>query len=343
MKKIAMLFSLALAFAACTTDYSPEADTNPDKVRLSFRAVMPATKTITGSGDLTLDHYQVFVFNQSGYLEANTDIITNITQGLPSLDLAPGLKDIWAVGNAQCDLYANYDIDTKSDFLALRMNLFDQPGATGLFYSAKIENRQVNEDYTVDLEFEHLPCKVVIDKIERNFYDTDLAQVPMLIKRIYLSNVAADCDFACTGNPVDWYNMKGELDEDGDFLCYTFPSSGYTLAQNATYNTSHTFYSFPNPYKTDYFGGEWRPRRTRLVVECTLNGETCYYPITLPNDASAALSRNTVYHITKLTLKRPGSPDPDNPGDEIDPYMEYSFEVIVRSWVNDEPYDEIFD
>lgn len=343
MKKITMLFALALAVAACSTDYTPESGNNSDKVTLSFRTSMPVTKAVTGTGDMTLDHFQVFVFDAEGYLEANTSVITSLAQGLPSLELTPGIKDIWAVGNAP-DLFEAYDIETEDDFFGIRMDVLDQINGQGLYYSASLENSSVYEDNTVDLAFDHLACKVIIDKIERNFYDPDLAQVPMHINKIYLSNVAADCNFECTGTPEDWYNKKGVIDQNDDIVCYLFANPGYALAQGASYNQSHTFYTFPNPITSDtYAGNGWSPRRTRLVVECSLNGEPCYYPITLPNVANAVLARNTVYHISKLTLRRPGSPDPDNPGGSMDPYMDYQFEVIVNDWLGGESYTEAFD
>lgn len=344
MKKISMLLSLALAIAACSTDNTPDGGNDSGKVRLSFRALTPGTKVVTGTGDMTLNHYQVFVFDASGDLEANSGLIDGTEQGLPSLELSPGRKNIWAVGNANRDLTTAYGVSTEEEFLGIRLYLEEQVNGQGLFYSAKILNRVVNEDYTVDLEFDHMPCKVVIDKIEKNFSDPDLAQVPMYIKRIYLSNVAADCNFDCSGTPEEWYNKKGIIDFEEDIVHYEFASPGYGLAQGGQYNHSHVFYTFPHPVKSDTYGGNgWAPRRTRLVVECSFNGEPCYYPITLPNDPNAVLARNTVYHISKLVLKRPGSPDPDDPGNEIDPYMEYSFEVIVHDWIEGDSYSETFE
>lgn len=342
MKKFTMLFALALAVAACSTDYTPESG-NPDKVTLSFRTSMPLTKAVTGSGDMTLDRFQVFVFDAEGYLEANTSVITSLAQGLPSLELTPGIKDIWAVGNAP-DLFEAYDIETEDDFFGIRVDVLDQVNGQGLYYSASLENSSVYEDNTVDLAFDHLACKVIIDKIERNFYNPDLAQVPMHINKIYLSNVAADCNFACTGNPEGWYNKKGVIDKDDDIVCYMFAYPGFALAQGASYNLSHTFYAFPNPVTNDTYGGNgWTPRRTRLIVECSINGEPCYYPITLPSDANATLTRNTVYHISKLTLRCPGTPDPDDPTGTVDPYMDYQFDVIVNDWLGGDSYTETFD
>ena len=52
MKKTALILTFALAAAACSTDYTPDAERTPGMVRLSFRAMIPSTKTITGTGDM---------------------------------------------------------------------------------------------------------------------------------------------------------------------------------------------------------------------------------------------------------------------------------------------------
>ena len=346
MKRTILLVSAALAFAACTTDYTPDLTRAEGKVTLSFCSSMPVTKApITGSGDLTLDHFQVFVFDASGTLEANTGVIhdTDVASSLPSVEISPGVKDIWAVGNAPEDITGNHVVNTLAQFLDIRMDLLDQTGGENLMYSAHIPETVVSEAYTVDLEFDHLACKIIIDEIQRNFVNSDLALVPLSIQRIYLSNVAGDCDFACAEAPEVWYNKKGAVEKTNSIIYYSFGSGGHVLSQGSSYTTSHVFYSFPNPQLEDHYAGNtWSPRRTRLVVECLYNGETCYYPVTLPKAASEKLKRNTVYHIQKLILKRPGSPDPDNPGDTYNPYMEYSFEVIVNGWQDDIPYTEEF-
>lgn len=343
MKNTLFAIAAALSLAACTADYVPEE--TPKSVKLSFRTFAPSTRTIAGSGDKSVSSLQIFVFTASGYLEANTPVITESYQGLPNVDISPGVKQVWAVANVDDDLVQSYEINTVEDFLSLTVDITEQASAQDLVMSGYIESVTVKEDYTVDIDLKRLTAKVVIDQIERAFTDPDLARVSLKICGIYLSNVAGECDFACSSTSTIWYNQKGVKENLGcDLICHDI--TPVEIAQNGTYSTSHTLYPFPNPVKENTYGGSgWSNRRTRLVVECLFGGETCYYPITLPkisDNPNLTLDRNTLYHITKLTLKRPGSPDPDIPNYELEPEMNYSFEISVEDWDNVDPYIEVF-
>ena len=63
---------------------------------------------------------------------------------------------------------------------------------------------------------------------------------------------------------------------------------------------------FPNPSSSAVWGGSWSPRFTRVVIQATLQGETVYYPISLP-----ASVRNKTYMIDEVIIHRPGSSDPE--------------------------------
>lgn len=52
----------------------------------------------------------------------------------------------------------------------------------------------------------------------------------------------------------------------------------------------------------------WSVRRSKLVLECTLGGYTCYYPVSLP-----VLRTNSRYRIREIVIKHYGSDSPDSP------------------------------
>lgn len=60
-------------------------------------------------------------------------------------------------------------------------------------------------------------------------------------------------------------------------------------------------YTYPNPDDGD--------NGTRLVIECEIRGNKCYYPLRLP-----PLQRNTVYELS-VQITRIGTPDPDIPAE----------------------------
>ena len=119
------------------------------------------------------------------------------------------------------------------------------------------------------------------------------------------------------------------------------------LYDSDSHDVVHTFYAFPTGTTDDHFGGSsFSARRTRLIVECEYNGSTCYYPITLPglnpDSSRGVLERNKVYTITNLTLTRPGSPDPDTPGDQVSSIQTCTFNITVQPWINGQTYTETF-
>lgn len=75
----------------------------------------------------------------------------------------------------------------------------------------------------------------------------------------------------------------------------------------------------------------WAPRRSRLVVECSVAGSTCYYSIRLPS-----LSGNSWYKIRELIIKSFGSYSPDT---DIH-YAQVVVESTVVGW-NGESISEI--
>ena len=346
MKKILYCISAAAftALVSCTTDYIAELpEPGTETVPVTINVGLPSTKRIgENASDMLLKNYQVLVFTESGKFEAASLLYTNNTQ--TTLNLVPGVKHIWAVANIPSVLA---DPANEAAFLNLKneqrfttyekisMSAYDTPTIT--------------TETQINLSLKHIACKVVLDKVTRSFTNEDYGAIPLVIKRVYLSNVAGDTNYACSAAPTVWYNKQGVVDNGlasahADMLLND--NINYSIAQNASYDVVHTFYAFPNPTTTDTYNTSWSARHTRLVIECDYNGRTCYYPITLPKASGedlGTLERNKVYHISQLTLKRPGSTSPENPGDEVESKVAVTFKVTVSDWEGDNSYTEIFE
>jgi len=139
----------------------------------------------------------------------------------------------------------------------------------------------------------------------------------------------------------------GEIDSESQEVAHLTIDSGIDaeLTNGSTYSTQHTFYVFHNPYTIDKIGTTWNPRRTRLVVECDYNGRTCYYPVTLPQKIGTdrgVLTGNKCYHITLLTLTRPGSTSPEDPDQEVSSEIDVTVKIEVADWENETAYTETF-
>lgn len=116
--------------------------------------------------------------------------------------------------------------------------------------------------------------------------------------RIYLSYAAVEYKPLGPegGHPVSWIN-PGALDS---LATAALPHPEWFLKAGSS-SKPMSFYCYANPAS-----GAGVPR-TRLVIEGSLDGTLCYYPVEIPDLAPAR-----VYDL-RLTLRRMGSPDPDFP------------------------------
>lgn len=340
MKKITVLLAAFAVFAACSRDVTPE----PELVTLQMN-ILPGSSTkadVTGHDDTTLEKVQVLVFDKNGNLETATD---NVDFGTSiSMSVVPGTKTIWAVGNETYKLF----VSNLNDLMYHRYCLEDENFSKFIMSDSK-ENISVTTSGQLNFGLKRLACKIVIDKIVRQFNQAAYGEIPLVIKKIYLSNVCDRADVAAQSIIGDSYNVQmgiiGNLDAS---LKAKIVDDGLdiTLFDGDDHTATHTFYAYPNGATDDAFGGEnFSPRRTRLVLECLYNGALCYYPITLPAESGSGrgtLDRNTVYHISSLILTRPGSPDPDVPADEVSSIQNCTFNITCSPWDGNVSYTETF-
>ncbi|MBR4809586.1 MAG: hypothetical protein IK031_04830 [Bacteroidales bacterium] len=329
--RIIILAAMAAACASCANDYQSNPETVSETVKLRVDVGQPSTRLVMSASDTsdkTLNTVQVFVYNSANKLEASSGEQTSASNIV--LSLVPGTKTVWAVVNAP----AFNAPSTLDSLAAVRSNLIDNVHNNMIMTGSASIN--LLSDSNLSVTVSHIASKIIIEKITRSFSNPDYAEVPMVVKKIYMSNVAADCDLACSGSaPTDWICKQGEIDTPtvGGWLLI---DSGMTdsLPENGSYNRRHVFYVYPNPTTTDSSSETWCPRKTRLVVECLYNGQTCYYPVTLPGSSTGAgtLDRNKVYHITNLTLTRPGSTNKDDKDPEISSNANFSFSINVAEW-----------
>ena len=327
-------FAAALC-ASCQGDYSLEPET-PQKVTLNVSLGGPLTKAMIGGStqDMTFNNAQIFVYNKQGKLEAKSGRVT--TRDGISLSIVPGTKTIWALVNAPV---LSLEVGT-SETPGTKQSLLSDNTLNSLVMSGS-KSVSVTGATDVSVEVKHIAAKIVLDKITRSFTDVNLSEVPMTITKIYMSNVAADCDYACSGAaPTVWNCKMGVFDNPIQNSPLILDSGlNVSLAEGATYNNVHTFYVYPNPTTEDNTNDTWSPRKTRLVLECEYNGKPAYYPVTINTDT---IERNKVYHITGLTLKRPGSQNAEKKDPMVSSNVNCTFGVSVSNWENEDPYAEEF-
>lgn len=342
--KTQLIAAAAIAAAlsvSCKGDYNlqnPDPQQGGDTVTLNVSLAGPSTKAIIAPGntdDMSFHNAQIFVYNAQGKLEAKSGLVT-VSENI-SLDIVPGHKTIWAIVNAP-ELSLNIGATQVPG--ELRSLLSDNTLTSLVMSGSKTEI--VSTSTNISIAVKHIASKVVLSSILRNFENPDYNEVPLVVKKIYMSNVAADCDYDCTGSaPTLWNIQKGVLDNP-------LQNAALLLQQNLdialpqggpAHDTAYTFYVYPNPTTQDSTDDTWCPRKTRLVLECDYNGRTCYYPLTIRTDT---IQRNKVYTISALTLKHPGSVNPDKSGPEVSSDVSCTFTVTVSSWEDVNPYTEEF-
>lgn len=347
MKKAFTIAAIAFAavLSSCSKDISPVPQT-PSPVSLKVDIGLPGTKAKLAAGstaDLTANTVQVFVFNSDGTLDTSSGM-TAYGEEI-NLSVIPGNKSVWALVNAP----EATGIETETG-LAAKRSLLGDNNLNSLVMSGST-TVEISGSTSVTVLVKHIAAKVVLDKVTRAFTNPYYSGIPLTIKRIYMSNVAADANYACNGQPTLWNIKMGVLDNPLQNAALLLDDGmSVSLAEGTSYDTAHTFYVYPNPTTEDTVDlDEWAPRMTRLVLECDYNGRTCYYPITVPGSAymaaggsSPTIDRNKVYHISGLTLKRPGSVSPEQPGPEVSSEVDCTFNVTVSEWEDDITYNEVF-
>ena len=164
------------------------------------------------------------------------------------------------------------------------------------------------------------------------------------IKDVYLMNVPGKVTFGGTLKAsaladADWYaRMAAETDGTKSALILD-KQDAVTVEYGKKYETKHVFYSYPNecsPSKE----GTWSPRATLLVIdaEFLVDGtwHSCYYPVTLFDEAEGTgLQSNRQYKV-RLTINRPGSDDPNHPVE----FDTVSGVIDVADWETGTEYTE---
>lgn len=311
----------ALALASCNEmpDSAPVAN---EMVELEIKVPVAQTRTAgTPSAEDAVSNLQIFVFDHAtGSLEAygnqdNTKVL--------KLTCLPGDKDIVALVNAP----SCASVSTLPALQAKTSSLSDNASGK-LVMSGSVRKTLSSTDKSATIDVSRIAAKVTLLSV-KNAMDLKVNQdKEFVVTGVYLINVAGDRKYLSDSTPGAWYHKMRY--ESSNTLSFLYDAPKATVKWNETYSKQHYFYCYPNATSSDANAGTWSARKTRLVVEATLGGEKCYYPVTL-----SEVSQNTAYNVT-LTVTRPGSPSPDIPVST----EEATFTVNVKDWIDGTDYTE---
>lgn len=293
-------------------------------VELEVNVPMPLTRiagTAQDSDEKKVNDLQVFVFNSSGVLEAYGNEKANSLK----LTCVPGNKEIVALVNAP----SLSGVAGLSDIQEEVSELADNAAGSLVMASDVVEAElKADGSNSVTIPVSRIAAKVVLGTVTNNMTLEADQNKDFVIDAVYLINVSGEWLYQSDYDPQLWYNqMKYERDNSVGFL---YDAVDKSVSYGSNYSTGHYFYCYPNHTDDDPHAGDWSPRKTRLVVEASLGGEKCFYPLTLVN-----VDRNTEY-VINLTVTRLGSSDPDIPVTT----NEATFTVSVMDWIDGGEMDE---
>lgn len=290
-----------------TAPQTTEEDVQQTQASLTIN-LLEGTKSTASSSDKdkTVNNIQVLVFNLDKDGEAEAWTKSNSKDNIPTMLVSFGRKEIWAIANCKEDLDHVLSIN---DLLSKQYTL-DNTDVGSLLMAGKNQTTVITSNPSVSIAITHLQSKVTVKKITRQFTTYAQQIKEMTINGIYLINAVGATHFDGTLSDV-WVNKHGHTNNAYDKVLYD--AVGQTVANGNSYTTTHNFYPFPNNSTNELTSGDGSNVKTMLVVDCTLGGRPCYYPLWLPKGATEILARDKEYVIEEIVLTRPGSDTPFEP------------------------------
>ncbi len=323
MRKIITI--IALAACACSPHSAPESEL-PQPVRgeaatVKVSGLVTRVAGVSAEDEAALHSLQVLVFNSDG----SADAAGSCDGGSLSVSVTAGKgKRLWAIANAPdvCDAQSEEDLLARVSLLT-----DNSPDSFVMCGNSVVD---ILRETTVNISLTRLVARLGVKKITRSFDVEGLAARPLVLKGMYLINVAASLRYDGSADASLWLNRSGFATCEADPLL-SERSLDIRLEDGGSYSVEHSFYCYPNLCGQDSAGGSWSPRRTRLVLEAELGGKLCYYSVTFPQ-----ILRNRTYTIENLTLSGKGSPTPDTP------YVRdaFSADLTVRDWTDGSTWTE---
>ena len=313
IKRIYFAAMAAVAVVGCCEKEieNPLFEESGELVTFSVSVPGTETKSTTSSNEKTINSLQVIAFNKHGVYEASA----YGTQNTVELTCTAGEKTIVALVNAEKE-------ENLVDYndLAGRAVYLEDTGLSDLVMLGET-TVTVTADSPVTVDVRYISSKVVLESVSLDLQNQQHEDLTFVVKSVFLTNVAGDRKYVVDSTPSVWYH-EGEYEQDNTLpFLYDQVAAGLIESGGRQYDTDHYFYCFPNSTS----------KKTRLVIETQIDGQTYYYPIVID-----ALLPNNQYSYN-VVLTRLGIDSPDGSLDE----GTYGVTVSMKDWVNNSSVVEI--
>ena len=318
----------ALLAVACTA--APQDAPSPAKKTVTVRACPVSTKA--GPDESTVSTIDVWIYEStSAFLAGDPAIAFSHGSGRSlTVEYSTGDEYLFVAANLP-----TYMLDTSDMFSATNLG-FD---IRGTFFTLDDMSSQMVmsgsgilsdvEDLGVALIFvSRLVSKVSVTKVTNRIEEGFWAGKSVTLTGMYIINGVGRIPLRNSGfTPTvsDFFNCScvyspsvGPFPDFGQMEMQSLAaaSPGVTIAYGDSYSPTDVLYTGPNSITRNLSttlpelmeATSWTTRRSRLVLQCSIEGKTCYYPILLP-----ALYANRWYRYSEIILKHFGSDSPDTP------------------------------
>lgn len=299
-----LLFLLAAAFLdSCTRTEFPSFASDGDSGTSDVLTEI-TLKSTTGTSAL-----DIFFFNNDSlrrldsYQRIEVDNPSSVTGSSRS-----GSKLLVVLANASSDRYDWADINSY-DALRSHVFLLEDEDPDYPVMSAECELEE-GESRSCSLTLKPLMAMVELSSLTCDFSGKAYEGSTLDNVVVYLSNVVAGCT-AMADESASMLNLGGLSESDINGLArpeMLLQEIDGSIDSNGS-APSLSFYCYPNTTEEDVLGSPF----TRLVIEGSIDGETCYYPININRGSEGIGIERSVRYVLDVLLTKRGTSDPDTP------------------------------
>ena len=330
--KTILLLTAAAMGSACRTVPVPAPDERPVKVTFSILGPDGGTRLTTDNPqqESAVLHWALLLFRDGGLV----DFGTSRSAGSITRELVAGRYTACAVVNYPEDTFHPETVRTVQELEGTVTDLGDN-ALPGLVMTGQ-RNLLIPEETGTGVQtipVDRLVFKAGIRKITVRMEDPLLAARPFVLRAVYLTNCprksryGSDASLPDLSGELSWANRMGHQADPSVDRLLSDTGIDAAIPADASHPVPHFFYGYPNPVGADGDSrsrAAWSPRSTRIVIEASVGGRTCYYPVTLP-----ATARNRTYIAEEAVIRGLGSPDPE---EDIPGVIEIVFSASTEEW-----------
>lgn len=317
-----------------------EPENNKDMVTVVFSVAGEERAKATGvsaASEVRIGRWAVFAFDQSiGWYRYATSLSG---EDIPMNLVAGRSYSCYAIVNYSTSgtgAFQPEHVKTPSDLTEKVAYLGDNSVGNLLMFGADTIVPEAGESGTRSICVQRIVSRINITRVAVDFSEAPaLAAKTFTLKHIYITNAYRTTRFGddfpasgLSGSRSAWYNSggwhRGENGESSMDALLGGRNLNAVITQANPYTVTHTFYAFPNATKKandNHSMERWTPRCTRIVLEATLDDDTVYYWVNVPE-----MERNHIYTADNVVIRGRGSNDPEIY--DIDPgVLDVSFNI----------------